>query len=221
MRSYWLKIAGGMTLVFVVGMGIITAARKGESAVEHAVSDGEFTIPLGQLVPFRLGGQELGRLRTITLSRTPERRVESVTLSVRMADSAGLEILKACKLSVADPERIDIGSVFVCLESDSGFTAFGELRATLRRGDDAYTYVAPLLLPAATVERIRSGEQNSPLRIDREDIRAEARAITDSVRASELEDEAREARRRADSLRRARSARDTAPPAAPALPRKP
>jgi len=215
MRGYWLKIIGGMAIVFVVGLGVVTAARKGKTMVHRVASDEELTISLGSLVPFRIEGQELGRFRSITLLRTPERKVQGVNLSIRTADTVSMERLKACRISVQDTGRIDPGSVFICLPSDSGYTAFGEVRITLRRGDNSYTHVSPLLLPDAMVERIRvHGE--SPLKLDQEAIRAEGRAITDSVKASELEREAQEARRRADSLRRARGA-----PTAPEKPATP
>jgi hypothetical protein len=78
------------------------------------------------------------------------------------------------------------------------------VRVTLRRGDNSYTHLSPLLLPEAVVQKIRlHGEQ--PFNLDLDAIKAEGRAITDSVKASELEREAQEARRRADSLRRART----------------
>jgi hypothetical protein len=205
MRGYWLKIVGGMILVFIVGFGVVTAARKGKSMVHTIDSDEDLTISLGSLIPFRIDGQELGRLRSITLLRTPERKVRGVNLSIRVSDSASMERLKACRVTVRDPEHIDPSSAFVCLSSDSGFAEFGEVRVTLRRDEDSYVHVSPFLLPAATVERIRAGG-DSPLHVDRDAIRAEARAIEDSVKASELEREAQEARRRADSLRRARGA---------------
>ena len=213
MRGYWLKIIGGMLVVFVVGFGIVSAARKGKAMVHNVASDEDLTISLGSLIPFRIDGQELGRLRSITLLRTPERKVRGVNLGIRVSDSASMERMKACRVTVRDPEHIDPSSAFMCLSSDSGFAEFGEVRVTLRRDDDSYTHVSPFLLPAATVERMRAGGE-APLRIDRDAIRAEARAIEDSVRASELEREAQEARRRADSLRRARGA--VPPPDVPA-----
>jgi hypothetical protein len=209
MRGYWFKIIGGMALVFVVGLGVVTAARRGKTMVHQVANDEELTISLGSLVPFRIEGQDLGRLRSITLLRTPERKVRGVNLSIRTADSASMERIKTCRISVQDTGHIDPSSVFICLPSDSGYASFGEVRVTLRLGDNSYTHVSPLLLPEAVVQKIRvHGEQ--PLRLDLEAIKAEGRAITDSVKASELEREAQEARRRADSLRRERG---TVPPA--------
>lgn len=221
MRGYWLKIIGGMALVFVVGLGVVTAARKGKTMVHNVASDEELTISLGSLVPFRIDGEDLGRLRSITLLRTPERKVHGVNLSVRTTDSASMERLKTCRISVKDSGRIDPSSVFICLPSDSGYAEFGEVRVTLRRGDNSYTHVSPLLLPEAVVQKIRvHGEQ--PFNLDLDAIKAEGQAITDSVKATELEREAQEARRRADSLRRARtSVPPSEKPATPAPPGTP
>lgn len=208
MRNYWLKIFGGMALIFVVGLGIRRAFSSARSAVHTGSSD--ISIPLGSLVPFRADGVELGRLRSITLVRSDDRRLEGVNLSIRVTDSSAFDSLKNCKLSVADPEKIDPGSSFICLKSDSGYAAFGEVRVSIRRDGDLFTHVSPFYLPESKVQEIRLRLLEEL--VDEEAIRTKARAMADSTKATDLELEAERLRRQADSLRRGR--RDTSPSAA-------
>jgi hypothetical protein len=211
MRNYWLKIAGGMLLVFVVGYAIHAAVGRAKGAVE---SSHDITIPLGSVVAFRIDGQELGRLRSITLLRSAERQVDGIRISVRTSDTAAFARLAECRLTVQDPENIDPSSSFLCLPSDSGYTDFGELRVSLRENGTTRTVTSRFLLPDSAIRQIRERREGA-VGVDREAIRAQARAHADSVRAAAMDEQAEELKRRADSIRQRRAGQTPTLPVPP------
>lgn len=212
MRNYWLKIAGGMLLVFVVGYAIHAAVGRAKGAVE---SSHDITIPLGSIVAFRIDGQELGRLRSITILRSDAQQVDGIRISVRTSDTAALTRLSGCRLTVQDPEHIDPSSSFLCLPSDSGYTDFGELRVSLREDGTTRTVTSRFLLPDSAIRKIRERREGA-VGLDREAIRAQARAHADSVRAAAMDEEAEELRRKADSIRQRRAGQAPTLPVPPA-----
>ncbi|MGQ0703781.1 MAG: hypothetical protein ACT4PM_11675 [Gemmatimonadales bacterium] len=222
MRSYWTKIALGAVLVFGLGYAAFAAGRN---FVGHFKSDEGITIPLGSFVPFKLDGQKLGTIRSITFQRSASespggrRALSGFVLRTRLEDSAAFERVRDCKLSVTDPEHIDERTTFFCLPADSGYEAFGEVRMELRVGNDSRTVIQPLLLPQAVVQDLR---RKGPLGTShslgdsiaaevRSRVRVQSRAYSDSVRAVRLEEDARRMQQQADSLK----ARAQKPPPTP------
>ena len=208
MRNYWLKIVGGMLLVFVVGYAVHAAVGRAKGAVE---TSHDITIPLASVVGFRIGGQELGRLRSITILRSDGQQIDGIRISVRTSDTTAFARLSECRLTVQDPENIDPSSSFLCLPSDSGYTDFGELRVSLRENGTTRTVTSRFLLPDSAIRQIRERREGA-VGLDREAIRAQARAHSDSIRAAAMDEEAERLRRKADSIRQRRAGQ------APSLP---
>lgn len=214
MRGYWIKIFLGAFLIFGVGFAGYASVR---SVVRSVHSDRDLTIPLGSFIPFNVGGDRLGTLRSLTIHRAAPERVTGFAVRARLNDSAAFERLRGCRMSVTDPERINERTMFFCLGSDSGYQEFGEVRLELRVDGNTQTLLQPLLLPVATVRDIlrkgsdSTGAQDSMAAEIRERVRSQSRSIADSIRAEGLEARAREMQRQADSIRNLRKARPVQP----------
>ncbi|HEY9383901.1 MAG TPA: hypothetical protein VIP80_10300 [Gemmatimonadales bacterium] len=209
MGKYWFKIGLGAALIFVVGFGLVSAARRVRGSIE---SDHSIGIPLGAFgayLPFKLEGLRIGTLRSLTIQRNSPREITGFTIRARVADSAALDKLRDCQLSIADATHFDERSTFACLASSTGYQAFGEVRAEYRNGDGSTTLVLPLLLSDAEVQEFRrhaADQQAAPLADSlaaslTSGVRSQARVLRDSIRADSLERVAQRIRQRVDSLR--------------------
>jgi len=209
MGKYWFKIVFAALLIFGVGF---TAYATGRRMVHTINSDRDLTIPLGSFIPFTVGGEKLGTIRSLTIQRAAPKQVTGFAIRARMTDSAALARVQDCRMSVRDPERIDERSMFECLKSDSGYQVFGEVRLELRGEGNMTTIVQPLLLPDAAVIDFRRRGRDSSMADDsiaaeiRDRVRTQSRAIADSIAAATLDERARQMKQRAESLR-ARSGR--------------
>jgi hypothetical protein len=185
MRGYWIKIFLGALLIFGVGFAAYSSVR----GLVHSVhSNRDLTIPLGSFIPFNVGGDRLGTLRSLTIHRSAPERVTGFAIRARLVDSAAMNRLRSCRMSVTDPERINERTMFFCLESDSGYQEFGEVRLELRVDGNTQTLIQPLLLPVATVQDIlrkgadSTGSQDSIVLQIRDRVRAQSRSVADSIR---------------------------------------
>lgn len=206
MRSYWLKIGLGALVIFALGFGILSAGRKVKSSIE---SDQDLTIPLGSFVPFKLDGVKVGSVRSLTIQRSAPKAVAGFKVRLRTADSTVFGRLESCTVSVSEVQRLDEGTTFLCLPSDSGLVAFGEVTVDLRTDTENRTLVRPLMLPAEAVAQFERHQAPEGSRALADSIAAEVRSrieplrqyYADSVRAAELERRSAEYQRRADSLK--------------------
>jgi hypothetical protein len=155
MTRYWMKIALGALLIFVIGMGLNFGVRKGVRTV-HSVTEtaDPITIPI-RFATFRVDGVALGKLRELRLLRSAPKEVSSAEITVRLDSAASADRLSACTLRLDDLEKIDERTTFVCVTADNpgmpgAFEPFGEVKV---EGTDI---VLPLLLPAAAVRDFRS-----------------------------------------------------------------
>lgn len=206
MRSYWFKIVVGALLIFGVGFGLVTAVRRGKSYIE---SSKDLTIPLGSFIPFKLDGQKIGTIRSLSIRRSAPKELNGFDLRIRLSDSLAFEKLGSCSLSVSDPQHFDERTTFFCLASDSGYQSFGEVRIDLRQDGDTRTLMRPLMLPEATIQEMRrhsadtvSSEFADSMAAEvKSRVRIQARAYADSIRAAELDRQALRMKQKADSIR--------------------
>ncbi|HEV8600163.1 MAG TPA: hypothetical protein VGQ69_12435 [Gemmatimonadales bacterium] len=206
MGKYWLKIGLGAALIFLVGFSVLSAGRHFRRSID---SDADITIPLGGFIPFKLDGVDVGKLRSLTIHRSAPKQITGFGISMRMSDSAMFEKLRSCRFSVTDPSHIDERTTFYCLQSDSGYREFGEIRMSLRLPDVTQTLVQPLLLPERAIQDFQRHGRDSvaPPGTDsvvsavRLRVREQERAYNDSVTAARLEKRAKDMQRQADSLR--------------------
>ena len=220
MTKYWLKIGLGAFLIFVVGFGMLSAVRKVKGSVH---SGRDLTIPLGAFgayLPFKLEGTKVGTLRSLTIRRDAPKSITGFVVRARLSDTSGTGRLRDCQISLSDPTDIDERTTFTCLQADSGFVPFGEVRIEIRAPELADgMIVQPLLLPAHVVRDIRADVADTAGRsladsLARDlsgQVRTQARVISDSIRAAALEERARAMQKRADSIR-ANSPRPVTPP---------
>jgi hypothetical protein len=206
MRKYWLKIGLGALLIFAVGSAIISAGRHVRSKID---SNQDLTIPLGGFLPFKLDGTEIGKLRSLVIHRSSPKGVTGFDVNTRVTDSAAFERLRDCRISVTDVTHFDERSTFFCLNSDSGYQSFGEVRVDLRSPGGTHTLIQPLLLPESAVldfQRKAADSIGVPVAESlaaqvRGSSRQQERAYRDSVTAARLEKGAKDMQRRADSIR--------------------
>lgn len=206
MRTYWLKIVAAALVIFAVGFGILSAGRKVKSSIE---SDQDLTIPLGSFVPFKLDGVKVGSVRSLTIQRSAPKAIAGFKVRLRTADPAVFTRLESCAISVSEVQRLDEGTTFLCLASDSGFVAFGEVTIDLRTDTENRTLVRPLMLPPEAAAKFEQHQAPEGAKALADSIAAEVRSrieplrqyYADSIRAAELERRSAEYQRRADSLK--------------------
>ena len=215
MRKYWGKITLSALLIFVVGYGLVSAGR---AVKESVVSHKGITIPLGPFVGFKLDDAKVGTIRSITIRREGRRRITGFEIRVRLSDSAAYTRLSDCRLSVNNAPNIDERTTFLCLASDSGYSAFGEVSVVLNNDEGDRHLVTPLLLPNGAIESLMKEDEDrgdwsradSIAHAVETRIEPLSRAHRDSVRAATLDKEAARIKARADSIRARAQARDSA-----------
>lgn len=188
MLKYWVKIGLGALVIFVVGYGVVQAAR----GARHVASGANISIGTS-FIPFTVGGTQLGTVRRVTLRRERS-RIMGVDLQVELKDAAAGEFLSSCQLTVDDPDRIGDKSIFHCAAGDSGaprYEQFGEVRVTVDGVSGVSTI--PLLVPAEVVREFRSGDgkrkgaesasTGDAARAEAEALRQEAKALAESLKA--------------------------------------
>ena len=225
MRRYWGKITLGALLIFVVGYGIISAGR---SVKDSIVTSKDITIPLGSFVPFKLGDVKVGSIRSLKIHREGDHGLSGFDLRVRIDSAASFEQLTDCKLSVTDARNFDERTSFLCLQSDSGYQAFGEVTITLNDPNSDRMLGTPLLLPESVVQDLQQsrGHREASLADSlagevQNRVRPISRAYRDSVRAADLDRESERIKARADSIRARAKERAQTAPDSPNLPPKP
>ncbi len=212
MGKYWLKIGLRAALIFLVGFGVVSAARRVHDSI---VTGHGITIPLGGIIPFKLDGAQVGTLRSLTFHKREREPggIAGVDVSARISDSAVFERLGDCHVSVTDTHHFDERTSFICLKSDSGYLAFGEVKISQRTPTGLHSLILPLMLPESTVlemqhqagDSIPSVSADSVRSAVEERVRAQQRVYDDSVNAARLERRAKDMQRQADSLRAKRA----------------
>ena len=241
MRWYWAKIALTAVVIFCVGYAGIAAFKATKRTVVRAVeSTDDLTIPL-PFVPFNFDGTRLGTFRKIVFHRNGPERVQSVDVTVRLAESGRLPDLSACRLTVDDPSRLNEHSSFRCAKVDSTMEGFGSVIIQTKDADGDWntTSTVQLVLPKELALKIRGHEASahaSQLEADRFRAigdsmgilgRHLATATSDSIR-SELQDEIQSLQEEMTELRQSiaetssdRAAAATRPPPAGKPPKAP
>lgn len=214
MKLYWTKIILGMLAIFVAGMLVVTAVRKGSHRVRSfAESNSPITIPFPfGIVPFRLDGTRIGTVERLTLYRDGPESISRVRFAVELEDSAAYARLADCVLTVDNPTELNDKTTFACVPADTagmGLVPFGEVDPG--RGRPNLT----LLLPESAVNDLRKEHTTDRIEANADSM-AEAASrmadsitrvnmdLADSLRSAALErsDSIREAGRRlADSVR--------------------
>ena len=115
MNRYWIRIAGGAILVFVIGTAAMAAVRKGKAEVRHLLATAGARIPL-QLanLKFRFEGRNIGNVTGIDIQRTAPGDPGRVTVRVALADDNDIEALRDCSLTTDDLAHLADRTGFRC-----------------------------------------------------------------------------------------------------------
>ncbi|HEU5218395.1 MAG TPA: hypothetical protein VFU23_07040 [Gemmatimonadales bacterium] len=115
MNRYWLRIALGALLVFVIGTAAMAAVRKGKAEVRNFLATAGSRIPL-QLanLKFRFEGRNVGSVTGIDIQRNSPADQGRVTVRVAMADSHDLDAVRDCSLTADDLSHLEQGTGFRC-----------------------------------------------------------------------------------------------------------
>ena len=153
MAKYWIKIALRAGVVFLLGMAIVYAVRRGRNTVRTIAETAEpITIPIA-FVPLRVNDTAFGSIRRVRLLRSTPKQVSGVDIQANLADSVDADRFDQCLLAAEDVQNINTHSTLTCLaESDTagmGLVPFGTV--DFNDGDA----VRPLLVPASEVGRIQ------------------------------------------------------------------
>jgi len=115
MKSFWSRIAFRAVIVFAIGMVVVQVIKFSKSKVRHVVNGKEpITIPLG-FIPFKVGGERFGTVRSLKLLRDDQQHLQEVQLGVRLGDRADADRLPACDLYLGNTTQISDSTSFTCL----------------------------------------------------------------------------------------------------------
>lgn len=194
MRNYWFKILLGALVIFAVGMLGVTLVRSGIIKVNDVVhGSGPISIPLA-LIPFEIGGNQLGMLDRVVLERTAPKQISSVRVEIKLEDSLVAQGLSGCKLAANfDASRegakgvhirteSGVSGTFRCLkgeESDSALVEFG--KAVLQPGG----VTLALLLPKDLVADLQTGNFLSDSSDTSDSLTDAMEALGDSIEAAQ------------------------------------
>ena len=166
MRSYWIRILIGSLVIFAIGMIGVTLVRHGMVRVNDVVhGSGPISIPLA-IIPFEIGGNELGTLDRLVLERTAPKNISSVRVEVKLKDSLVAQGLSGCRLAAnfdashqgSHDLNVEVAKgqsgTFRCLKGDAADTSLVEFGvAVLQPGG----VELPLYLPKGMVEDLQRG----------------------------------------------------------------
>ena len=152
MTKYWLKIALGALLIFVVGYSIYRVGERGVTKVTSIVGTADpISIPL-RFAGFSLDHERLGRIDRLTFLRSAPNSVSSVEVVIQLDDSAAASRLAHCFLRLDDPHNIDDKSTFLCATAaDTMGTTLKPFGRVLIKGT---TVEMPLLVPTDIIKEL-------------------------------------------------------------------
>ena len=187
MRSYWLKIILGACAVFLRGI----RRRFGGPKIEGQDQEprGIERSSLAFRWPFCRSRSTARRPAPSRVSGsivTRPKSLNGITLRITLADSADPARIQACLITLeGNGHDFDPARGFRCLkpeEADSSLVAFGEVRFSVRHGED---FTVPLMLDSAAVADMReSGDADIEATVGAEaEARAEAAAASRRTRS--------------------------------------
>lgn len=160
MNRYWLRIALGIVLVFVLGVSGMAAVRKGKAEVNQFLAKAGTRIPL-QLanLKFRFDGRSIGHIEGIDIRRTGPEDPGRVTFMVKLTDEESIDLVRDCTLTIDDLAHLNSRTGFRC--ADSAELEAGDL---VKSGEVIFEPGAvnrPLLLLRRDVDRWRRSDIRS------------------------------------------------------------
>ncbi len=148
MNRYWLRIALSALGIFVIGMVIVGAGRRGVSKVHQLAMDHTVTIP-DNVAPFRVDGRRLGTLRRVSFSPRAGEGFPHVDLAVAVDSSLDLSALADCVLMAKDADQLRSEAGLHCgsTSDESGLVEMGAV--TFEPGGQVLPIFGPARHPVA------------------------------------------------------------------------
>lgn len=160
MNRYWVRIALGVVLVFVIGTVAMAAVRRGKAEVRHLLGTVGSRLPL-QLarLKFRFEGRDLGRVSGIDIQRTAPGDPGRVTVRVSLTDADAIEALRNCSLTIDDVAHMNERTGFRCAAPAE--LGAGDLTETGKIIFEPGTVTRPLFLLEHDLDRWRRSDIRS------------------------------------------------------------
>jgi hypothetical protein len=100
MKRYWLRIAAGALGIFLVGMVIVGAGRRGVDHVKMAVEQSLRGLP--GVVPFQVDNRRIGTITDVQMDARARGDLPRIRLTVELDSAAAATGLKDCALIAAN-----------------------------------------------------------------------------------------------------------------------
>lgn len=103
MKRYWTRITLGAVGIFVLGMFVVSAGRRGVEHVKQHVMQEGLSITSG-VAPFQVNDRQLGTLTNVKMAPDRSQRFPFINLTVELDPSIPMADLGDCTLLAGDVE---------------------------------------------------------------------------------------------------------------------
>lgn len=104
MKRYWLRIAAGAVGIFLVGMVLVGAGRRGVDHVKHAVEQSFRGLP--GVIPFQVDNRRLGTITDVKMDGEASGDLPRIKLTVKLDSGLATTGLKDCSLIAANQQAL-------------------------------------------------------------------------------------------------------------------
>lgn len=144
MNRYWIRIVGTSLGIFVIGMVLVSAGRRGVSKVRQFAENQIVTLP-AEAAPFRVDGRRLGTIHQVRFAPAGASGIPRVNLTVAVDSAADVSALMDCVLIAQNAEQLRSESGLRCAssgeESSSNLVEMGAV--TFKPGGEVLQIFAP------------------------------------------------------------------------------
>ena len=134
MQSLWGRIGLGAGAVFVMGMLVVTGARKAGSAASGTVREALLATSNVQAahdaladLPFHLAHQRIGTIKHFNIERSHSGDLPRVVFDVELANADDVRLVRDCDLLMGSESRGDFDFDFACARSGADLVRVGEV----------------------------------------------------------------------------------------------
>jgi hypothetical protein len=118
MKRYWTRIGLGALGIFILGMLIVSAGRRGVDRVKELALEHSVRLP-ANFAPFRVDEHKLGSLTLVRMDPQPDRSFPYINLTVQSDPGADPASLGDCRLVATDEDALQGQGGLHCSESMS------------------------------------------------------------------------------------------------------
>ena len=162
MQRMWTKIALGALGIFLVGLLLISVFHESQVAMAEAVktrimpairSVASHVSESQSDLDFKLNGEALGTVTSMTVSRVVRNQPLDIKLAVRLDDDAETGDLASCDLVPSTQDDLGLDDGFYCAgQGDHDLVQIGQARF------EPQGLVRPILVPKARMSQLSRGD---------------------------------------------------------------